>query len=186
LLLHRRNLARIVSPHRRTLQKSHGEQEGDQTKLPPKLILSPIDFSDPSTEAMEVAADLVSQFKAELCVVYVVPALPKLPAGVSIFKEGEYEQKLHADATRRLEGMVEELEKRGIQARSMVGTANDVGMELVRLAEEEKVDLIVIATHGMTGWRRLAFGSVTEKVVRTADCPVLVLRARAESIAAIP
>jgi nucleotide-binding universal stress UspA family protein len=152
--------------------------------LPPKLILSPIDFSHPSTEAMKTAADLADQFKAELCLVYVVPALPKLPADVSIFKEGEYEQKLHADAARRLGSLVEKLKERGIQARSIVGTANDVGMELLRIAEQEKADLIVIATHGMTGWRRLAFGSVTEKVVRTADCPVLVLRARAESMAA--
>jgi len=49
-------------------------------------------------------------------------------------------------------------------------------MEILRTAEHENADLIVIATHGMTGWRRLAFGSVTDKVVRTADCPVLVLR----------
>jgi nucleotide-binding universal stress UspA family protein len=43
-------------------------------------------------------------------------------------------------------------------------------------AESKKVDLIVIAAHGMTGWRKLAFGSVTDKVVRTADCAVLLLR----------
>jgi len=152
--------------------------------LPPKLILSPIDFSDPSTQALDVAADLAAQFKAELCLVYVVPALPKLPTDVSIFQEGAYEEKLHANASQRLDGMVEKLGKRGIRSKKIVGTANDVGMELVRIAEQEKADLIVIATHGMTGWRRLAFGSVTEKVVRTADCPVLVLREHGQSIAA--
>jgi nucleotide-binding universal stress UspA family protein len=154
--------------------------------LPPKLILSPIDFSNPSTEAMDTAAALADQFKAELCLVYVVPALPKLPADVSIFEEGEYKQKLHADAVRRLESLVEKYQNQGIQARFMAGTANDVGMGLVRIAEQEKADLIVIATHGMTGWRRLAFGSVTVKVVRTTECPVLMLRARAESMGATP
>ena len=52
-------------------------------------------------------------------------------------------------------------------------------MEIVRLAEHNNVDLVVIATHGMTGWRRLAFGSVAEKVLRLAGCPVLLLRAEA-------
>ena len=55
--------------------------------------------------------------------------------------------------------------------------ANDVSMELLRIAEQNKVDLIVMATHGMTGWHKLAFGSVTEKLVRLATNPVLVLRA---------
>ncbi|HEY6328990.1 MAG TPA: universal stress protein [Blastocatellia bacterium] len=51
-------------------------------------------------------------------------------------------------------------------------------MELLRIAEHNQVDLIVISTHGMTGWHQLAFGSVTDKVVRLATCPVLVLRAQ--------
>jgi nucleotide-binding universal stress UspA family protein len=54
-------------------------------------------------------------------------------------------------------------------------------MELLRIAERNNVDLIVIATHGMTGWHKLAFGSVAEKVVRLATCPVLVLRAQPET-----
>jgi len=83
-----------------------------------------------------------------------------------------------------LEEMAKKISQQGIKVRTLVGTANDVGMELVRIAEQEKVDLIVIATHGMTGWRRLAFGSVTEKVVRTAECPVLVMRAKGEELAA--
>jgi hypothetical protein len=52
-------------------------------------------------------------------------------------------------------------------------------LEILRIADAEHADLIVIATHGRTGLRRLAFGSVTEKIVRTADCPVLVLRKNA-------
>ena len=46
----------------------------------------------------------------------------------------------------------------------------------MRVAEEQRINLIVIATFGKTGWLRLAFGSVTEKVVRLAPCPVLVIR----------
>ena len=153
--------------------------------LPPKLIMSPIDFSHPSAEALNVAADMATRFSSELLLVYVVPAIPKLPSSVSMFKEGEYEEAMHKDAAQHLEEMAKKLTQKGVRARTQVGTANDVGMELVRIAAHEKVDLIVIATHGMTGWRRLTFGSVTEKVVRAADCPVLVLRAEATEKAAI-
>jgi nucleotide-binding universal stress UspA family protein len=149
--------------------------------LPPKLIMSPVDFSEHSQEALKTATDLASSFGAELCIVHVVPALPKLPSASTIFQEGEYERELHEDAQKRLDEVVRKVGHRGIAARAVVGTANDVSMELLRIAEHNNVDLIVIATHGTTGWRKLAFGSVTEKVVRLADCPVLVLRAQAQA-----
>jgi nucleotide-binding universal stress UspA family protein len=147
--------------------------------LPPKRILSPIDFSDPSKEALDTAADLAARFDSELLLVHVVPMLPRLPSPAAIFNEAEYEQELQRDGVERLAGLAGKLTANGMKVRSEVGTANDVGMEIVRLAEHDQADLIVIATHGMTGWHRLAFGSVAEKVVRLAACPVLLLRARA-------
>jgi nucleotide-binding universal stress UspA family protein len=147
--------------------------------LPPKLILSPLDFSDPSNEALNTAADLASRFDSELLLVHVVPMLPRLPSPATIFNEAEFEQELHKDGVRRLRELARKLTEKGVKVRSEVGTANDVGMEIIRLAEHNNADLIVIATHGMTGWHRLAFGSVAEKVVRLAGCPVLILRAEA-------
>jgi nucleotide-binding universal stress UspA family protein len=148
--------------------------------LPPKVIVSPIDFSTHSNDALGTAADLASRFGSEVCLVHVVPAIPKLPSARTIFKEAEYELALHADAEKQLGQMAEALARRGIAAKFVVGTANDTSMEILRLAEENRADLIVIATHGMTGWHKLAFGSVTEKLVRLATSPVLVLRARPE------
>jgi len=145
--------------------------------LPPKVILSPIDFSNHSQEALETAADLAKQFGAQLLLVHAVPAITKLPSATSIFHEAEFEQELHKDAEQRLKSLAEQYAAKGIETRTEVGIANDVGMEILRIAEHDSADLIVIATHGMTGWHRLAFGSVTEKVVRLASCPVLVLRA---------
>src|SRR5208282_3804658 len=86
-------------------------------------------------------------------------------------------RELHKDAERRLQELAAELTKKGLRVRTETGTANDVAMEILRIAEHNSADLIVIATHGMTGWHRLVFGSVAEKVVRLASCPVLVLRA---------
>ena len=144
--------------------------------LPPKLILSPIDFSDPSHEALDTAADLAAGVGAELLLVHVVAMLPRLPSPATIFNEAEFEQELHKDAEKRLALLADKLRARGLKVRTEVGTANDVGMELIRIGDHNKADLIVIATHGMTGWHRLAFGSVTEKVVRLSHLPVLVLR----------
>lgn len=148
--------------------------------LPPKLILSPIDFSQPSDEALKVAEHLAGLYKAELCLVYVVPAIPTLPSFAAFIHEGQYEEELVNEARKRLEGIAGKLSEQGLKVRVEVGMANDVGMELLRVAEHNNVELIVISTHGMTGWHRLAFGSVTEKVVRLATCPVLVLRAQPE------
>jgi nucleotide-binding universal stress UspA family protein len=148
--------------------------------LPPQLILSPMDFSDPSKDALNAAADLAGCFGSELLLVHVVPMLPKLPSEVSMLHEGEFEEQLRQDAEKKLGGLVRELAERKIKARYSIGLpANDTAMEILRIGEHENADLIVIATHGMTGWKRLVFGSVTEKVVRLAQCPVLVLRAHA-------
>jgi nucleotide-binding universal stress UspA family protein len=147
--------------------------------LPPKLILSPIDFSDSSHGALDVAADFAARFGAELLLVHVMPAIEDLPTSVSVFKEGEYDQSLDDAAAKRLADLAATLAPKNVKARTEMGTANDVGMELVRIAEHEHADMIIIATHGMTGWRKIAFGSVAEKVVKQASCPVLVLRANA-------
>lgn len=146
--------------------------------LPPKLIMSPIDFSKPSDEGTKTAIELATLYGSELCLVHVVPAIPKLPSASLLFHEREYEEELLKDAQKRLDEIVQQVSERGLTARAIVGTANDTGGELLRIAEQNHVDLIVIPTHGMTGWHKLAFGSVAEKVVRLANCPVLVLRAQ--------
>jgi nucleotide-binding universal stress UspA family protein len=144
-----------------------------------KRILSPIDFSEDSLEALHAASDLATRYEAEMVLVHVVPVIPKLPAGVSMLHEGDYERELIKNSGARLEGLAAKLREKGLQVRTSVGSANDAAMEILLTAEKEKVDLIVIATHGLTGWKRLAFSSVTDKVVRTAECPVLVLRKNA-------
>ncbi len=143
-----------------------------------KTILAPIDFSDFSHNALDVAADLASRLGSELILVNVVPAITDLPSNVSIFKEGEYDQSLHDATAKRLSDLATSLAGRNIKVRTQIGTANDVGMEIVRIADSEPADMIVIAAHGMTGWRRIPFGSVAKKVVEEAECPVLVLRAQ--------
>jgi nucleotide-binding universal stress UspA family protein len=153
---------------------------------PPKLILAPLDFSDHSHKALDVAVDLASRLSSALLLVHVVPAIPDLPENVSMLEEGEYENELHATASKRLAELATTLRQQNLEVRTEVGTANDVAMELVRMAEHNSVDMIVIATHGMTGWRPIAFGSVAKKVVEEATCPVLLVRAKAADQATDP
>jgi nucleotide-binding universal stress UspA family protein len=154
--------------------------------MPPKLIMVPLDFSAASQNALEVATRMASHVGAALLLVHIAPVIANLPANVSIFKEGEYNKELHEEAAKRLSDVAAALEAKKLNVRTEVGTANDVGMELVRLSERDGVDMIIIPTHGMTGWREVAFGSVAKVVVERATCPVLVLRAKAENKSAEP
>jgi nucleotide-binding universal stress UspA family protein len=56
----------------------------------------------------------------------------------------------------------------------------NISDEIIKLAEHENVDVIIIATHGLTGWRKFLFGSVAEKVIRMAPCPVLSMQVPSE------
>ena len=143
--------------------------------FPLKTVLCPTDFSEPAREALRIAGELAAQVGAALLLVHVVPVLPALPSDPNyVFKVPEYERLLHNDADEKLAQLLRQM-KDGADVRVMVGHG-DVAGEIVRISETEKADLIVIATHGTTGWRRFVFGSVAEKVVRLAKCPVLTIR----------
>lgn len=145
--------------------------------LSPKVILAPIDFSESSLNALNVATDIAKQFGSAILLFHVVAVIPKLADHVSTaLTHGVYELELIEGVKRRLGDLAESLRHTGVHLRSTVRLAPDAASEIIRTAETEKAELIVIATNGLRGWRRLVFGSVAEKVVRTADCPVLVLR----------
>lgn len=92
----------------------------------------------------------------------------------SSFNEQKYYEEMRGIATQNLEDYVQKNTPQEVNTRIMIvdGTASGA---IVQTAEEEDVDLIVIATHGWTGWRRFVFGSVTEKVVRLSSIPVLTI-----------
>lgn len=148
--------------------------------LPFKKVLCPTDFSGASRIALSAAAEVAGQFQAALVLVHVVPVLPPLPTDPNIvFEVPEYERALHADAERQLRALSQDLRAKGLTVEMRVGHG-DAGGEIVRIARDEAVDLVVIATHGMTGWRHAMFGSVAEKVVRLAHRPVLTIPAPKE------
>lgn len=140
-----------------------------------KKILCPTDFSDASRLAVRVAAGLAARDHGELRLVHVVEIEPPLPTDPNLATDlPEYERTLHADA--QLDELAASFNN--VTVRTIVGHG-DAGDEIVRIARDEAVDLIVMSTHGRTGLDRVVFGSVAEKVVRHAHRPVLTVPAPA-------
>ena len=138
-------------------------------------ILVASDFSPASQKAFEYALRLGQQFGAELQLLHVVePIMAATFAGVvpspPPFSDDEF-----FIAEKYLDQLAKSARSREVEAKPLVrvGVATH---EIVEAAREEDVDLIVIATHGHTGWRHFAIGSTAERVVRAAPCPVLVVR----------
>jgi nucleotide-binding universal stress UspA family protein len=155
--------------------------------LPIKKIICPTDFSDPARLALASAVELASHFDAELCVVHIVPEVPR-PSWRLQFAENrdyyeaefaKYEKDMYGGSERKLRDILTEVAGPGLKSRAIVGLGGNAADEIIRIADDEKADLIIIATHGLTGWRHVVFGSVAEKVVRLATSPVLTVRAPA-------
>jgi nucleotide-binding universal stress UspA family protein len=143
--------------------------------FPWKRILCPIDFSAPARAAMETAVDLARQFEAELTLfhAYQLPGYT-LPEG-SVMVSPKMLQELADQAEAHLGEWKAIALDRGARK---VATAKGVGepaLEVVDLAAEGGFDLIVVGTHGRTGIRHAILGSVAERVVRRAACPVLTV-----------
>jgi nucleotide-binding universal stress UspA family protein len=157
--------------------------EGGLKMLPFKRILCPTDFSEPSYEALKIANELALYFSSDLFVLHVVPPIPtanvspppadKAPA--KGFNISSYRHQLEELSKTSLKKVVAQRIAKKIKVHPIVvqGEASD---QIIDTVDRQKIDLIVIATHGRTGWRRVIFGSVAEKVIRLAPCPVLTIQ----------
>jgi nucleotide-binding universal stress UspA family protein len=142
--------------------------------LPFKKILYPTDFSEPSYEALKAANELALHFFAELWLVYVVS--PDVQTSPDLAGSGLVLQEIETLAENSLQEVVKQKVSKELHTRQIV-VLGEAANEIIRISQETKADIIVIATHGQTGWRRFVFGSVAEKVVRLALCPVLTIQA---------
>jgi nucleotide-binding universal stress UspA family protein len=153
-------------------------RESDTPKLPRKtnLILSPIDFSDHSIVAMMTAREFANLYDAKLQVLHVIEQTTH-PAFYGISKEIVWG--LRADL---VDSSKKELDRIFDEFREPVvdwefkAVAGHVVNEILDFAAQSNADLIVIATHGLSGLREFLLGSVAEKVIRKAPCPVLTVK----------
>ena len=148
-------------------------------KIEMRQILCPTDFSAPSARAFEHALALGAWYQAPVTVLHVLPepvvAAPALPYAFSpALLDGSLRAAVQAD----LSSLVGPATRAGLHA---VGELRDgsPATETVRMAQELHADLIVMGTHGRTGFQRFVLGSVAETVLRRAPCPVLTVPPRA-------
>src|SRR6476620_12397830 len=143
-----------------------------------RSILLPTDFSECGNYALSYAASLARTFHASIiCINVIEPIVPTV--GYSGMAEplpiADIAEQLEDSAERELPKLAECDECAGLNVEEMV-VHGEAAAEIVRVAKDRNVDLIVIASHGRTGLGRILFGSTAEAVVRHASCPVLVVK----------
>jgi nucleotide-binding universal stress UspA family protein len=143
-----------------------------------RSILLPTDFSECGNYALSYAASLARTFGASIICLHVIePMVPTV--GYSGMTEplpiADISDQLEDSAERELPKIAECEECAGLEVEELI-VHGEAASEIVRVAKDRKVDLIVVSSHGRTGWGRIIFGSTAEAVVRHASCPVLVVK----------
>lgn len=138
--------------------------------LPKKAVVVPVDFSDQSFAALKTARELVDDASA-LHVIHVLPVLEPAEPGV-IWTTVDDESRRH-HAAEALKERIGDGDLAGVEIKVAFGNP---GREIAEYAERINADLIVMPSHGRTGLKKILLGSVTQRAVQLAHCPVLVLR----------
>ena len=147
--------------------------------LPIRRILAPTDFSERSHGALDAAAEMADHFGAEVLVTHIISPVPtpipaaagQMPIRLDVDQETVLE-----DTESRVDDLVKERVPPDVKVRTEVRWGRPAET-IVEMAEEHGADLIVISTRGATGLSRFVSGSVTEKVVRLSEVPVLTVQA---------
>jgi len=143
-----------------------------------KNILVATDFSEPSDAALAYGRALARTFGATLHVVHVTGNVPTLVYAADAYAASmpELQQEIEDAARKQLADLLVDNDRPPLPARSVVLTSSAPAAAIVDYAKGERIDLIVAGTHGRGGVAHLLMGSVAERVVRTAPCPVLTVR----------
>jgi nucleotide-binding universal stress UspA family protein len=142
-----------------------------------KNVLVATDFSEPSAVALDYGREVARTYGATLHVLHVVEdlrwryATDMAPAALVGIQED-----VEASTASRLDALLTDEDRRQLRAHAVAVTAIAPAEAIVQYATTEGVDVIVIGTHGRNGLAHLFMGSVAERVVRLAPCPVLTVR----------
>jgi len=145
-------------------------------------ILVPVDFSDHSEKALAYATEIAQSYNSRLQVLHIIedtmhPAF-SLTGKSSIF---DLIPGIEEDCRKRTEKMLKEVVPDKVNSNVYV-QGGQPASDIIKFARENSTDLIVIATHGLTGLEHMLLGSVTEKVVRMAHCPVFTVKTFVKSL----
>jgi glycine betaine transporter len=141
-------------------------------------FLVPVDFSEYANQALEYAIGLASKFGARLTLLHVMQSPPWGGVDMDVTLPYAYIQciqDLEAESANSMQAYLERVTAAGLEGE--VAVIHGVPFhEIIETAKTRQVDLIVMGTHGHTGLQYMLLGSVAEKVVHLALCPVLVVR----------
>jgi nucleotide-binding universal stress UspA family protein len=132
-------------------------------------VLVAVDFDEASNVALRYARTLAGSFGARLHVLHVMENL-------FLRAMANDPRAIEAGTTKRLLDVLTDEDRTKLHAVPVIRKSDEPADEIVKYAKAEQIDLIVMGTHGRPGVAHLLMGSVAEKVVRTAPCPVLTLR----------
>lgn len=142
-------------------------------------ILHPSDFSPASAPAFATATEMAKARRAELILVHVLsPVVPVVGNGyISPKAYDDLVRSTRAAGQKQLDSLLARARKAGVRGRALLleGVTHD---QIVRAARSRRADLIVMGTHGRGGMAKLFLGSVAERVIGSARCPVLTVRKR--------
>jgi universal stress protein A len=138
-------------------------------------ILCPVDFSEASDRAQAKAIELARALNGELVILHVTIEAPLYGEGTGMIDVRRVYDAQRAWARDRLDERVAAAKTGGVPARARVSPGVPFD-EILKAAADEKADMIVMGTHGRSGLDHFLLGSVTERIVRLAPCPVLTVR----------
>jgi nucleotide-binding universal stress UspA family protein len=142
-----------------------------------KSILVATDFSEPSDAALAYGRELARSFGAQLTVLHVVDNIVAFGGGDGVvIVDPELQSQIEAGARQQLDSLIFDEDREQLRAKTVLLISNAPSQTITGYAKEANVDLIVMGTHGRGAVAHLLMGSVAERVVRTAPCPVLTVR----------
>lgn len=144
--------------------------------VPIRRILFPTDFSEHAEYAWPYALEFAQEFGAEVHLLHVVAHPPRVSEAYAMHFDAEkFTEALTHEASATLERLEKTAKDRNVVSQTAVRIGVDFH-EIIDYARTNRIDLIVMATHGRTGLAHALVGSVAEKVVRKAPCPVLTIK----------
>ncbi|SEF43922.1 Nucleotide-binding universal stress protein, UspA family [Bryocella elongata] len=138
-------------------------------------ILLPLDFTATSETALEAATGLAKQFHAGIHLVHIVPQIPDF-TGTDFFPATAVLVEQREVSEQKLRTIQERLARQGVATSFSIEMGNEVVGTLMRVLKEQEADMIVISTHGLSGWQPLILGSIAEHVIKQVDCTLLLLQ----------
>ena len=150
-------------------------------------ILVPIDFSPPSDAALATAEALAARFGASIHLIHVLEdpyTTVAYESDVCAYVPPGLKESWRTKAQTQLDALLDQPEKAQFRVTTSV-LFGSPAKAIVGYAQDNAINLIVMGTHGRGGFAHLLLGSVTERVVRTADCPVLTVRGTAAALATV-